>query len=52
MKKLDHSNVIDMVEIINDPNQEKIYMVTDYAENGAIMNWNEEKVEFELSQKL
>jgi len=41
MKRLDHPNVIDMIEIIDDPNQEKIYMVTSYIENGAIMNWDQ-----------
>ena len=52
MKRLDHPNIINMIEIIDDPNQEKIYMIMDYAELGSIMNWDYKKKSFEFSDKL
>ncbi|PRP89060.1 hypothetical protein PROFUN_02338 [Planoprotostelium fungivorum] len=36
MKRLDHPNVIKVFEIINDPNDTKIHIVMEYAENGPL----------------
>jgi len=52
MKRLDHPNIINMIEIIDDPNHEKIYMVMDYAEPGSVMDWNQSKNCLEYSHKL
>ena len=41
-----------MHEFIDDPYQKKIYMIMDYAENGAIAAWNNEQEIFILSEKL
>eukprot|EP01132_Coremiostelium_polycephalum_P004248 gene4248-5317_t len=38
MKKMDHPNVVRLYEVINDPDEECIYMVMEYVEGGAIMS--------------
>ena len=50
MKKLNHPHIINMWEVIDDPNQEKIYMILDYAEGGVVGRWANDK--FILSTKL
>lgn len=52
MKKLNHPNIINMLEVIDDPNHEKIYMVMDYAESGPIAHWHSNHSYFTLSNKL
>ena len=34
MKKLDHKNVIRLHEVINDEEDDRIYLIMDYAEKG------------------
>lgn len=48
MKDLRHPNVLQLYEIINDPEDENFYIVLDYAKNGQIMDWNEKTNEFEI----
>ena len=36
LKKLDHENVLRLYEIIDDPNSNKLYIVTDYIKNGTL----------------
>eukprot|EP01117_Protostelium_nocturnum_P002832 TRINITY_DN13752_c0_g1_i1.p1 TRINITY_DN13752_c0_g1~~TRINITY_DN13752_c0_g1_i1.p1 ORF type:complete len:354 (-),score=98.58 TRINITY_DN13752_c0_g1_i1:244-1305(-) len=36
LKKLDHPNVIKLKEVLNDPNDDKIHIVMEYAENGPL----------------
>ena len=37
MKQLNHSNVCSLVEIIDDPNSEKLYVVLENYQNGELM---------------
>jgi len=37
MKRLAHENVMNMHDVIDDPNKNKLYMVMDYCPRGAIM---------------
>eukprot|EP00736_Rhodelphis_marinus_P001629 Rmarinus@m.13495 len=37
MKKLDHPNCVKLYEIIDDPDHEKMYLVLEFIEGGAIM---------------
>ncbi|KYQ90582.1 putative protein serine/threonine kinase [Tieghemostelium lacteum] len=37
LKKLNHHNIVKLYEVINDPNQDSIYIVMEYLEGGSIM---------------
>lgn len=52
LKKLNHPHIINMLEVIDDPNHEKIYLVMDFAESGAIAHWQSSQSTFSLSSKL
>ena len=41
MKKLDHPYIAKLYEIINDPNQHKLYLIIEYSKNGSV----EKKIE-------
>lgn len=48
MKKIDHPNLVKLYEVIDDPEDEKIYMVMEYMQKGAIMSntyWKSELLE-------
>lgn len=49
LKKLDHPNVIKLYEIINDLENEKVYLVEEYADKGEILKWNEKTEIFAYS---
>lgn len=38
MKKLDHENVIDLLEVLDDPDGDSLYMVLELCKKGVIMN--------------
>lgn len=46
MKRLSHPNIIQVYEIIDDPENEKLYMVMDYCSKGPIMDWRPASREF------
>lgn len=57
MKKLDHPNVVQLHEVIDDEEGDKLYMsktyricvigiVMDYAEYGEVMTWDTKKCVF------
>ncbi|KDB27463.1 CAMKK protein kinase [Trichophyton interdigitale MR816] len=37
LKKARHPNVVSLLEVIDDPNQQKVYIVLEYIENGEIV---------------
>ncbi|KAJ5141980.1 hypothetical protein N7526_002975 [Penicillium atrosanguineum] len=37
LKKARHPNVVSLLEVIDDPNQQKVYIVLEYVENGEIV---------------
>ena len=43
MKKLKHPNLITLHEVIDDEQNDRLYMIIDIAENGPIMDWDAEK---------
>ena len=45
-KKLCHHNIVRLFEVIDDPAEDKLYMILDYCPNGEIMSFNEEKMAF------
>lgn len=36
MKRLNHPNVVKLYEVINDPNEDRLFLVMEYMENGAV----------------
>lgn len=45
MKKIDHPHLVKLYEVIDDPEDEKIYMVMEYMQKGSIMShtyWKKE----------
>jgi [calcium/calmodulin-dependent protein kinase] kinase len=38
MKKLDHPNVLRLFEIIDNPQESKIYLITEFVKNGSLAN--------------
>jgi len=36
MKKLDHPYILKLYEIIDDPNEKKIYLITDFVKYGNL----------------
>lgn len=37
MKKLDHTNVVRLYEVLDDPNEDSLYMVMEKCSKGAVM---------------
>ncbi len=52
LKKLSHQNIIKLYEIIHDVECGKIYMVTEVAEKGNLLNYDEFTGEFSLNSNL
>jgi serine/threonine protein kinase len=36
-KKLDHENVVGLFEVIDDPDKDKLYMVSEFIDGGPVM---------------
>ena len=50
MKKLKHPNIIGLHEVLDDPNQRKIYIIQEFAANGALMDDVEVAEPFSVAQ--
>lgn len=46
MKKLTHPNVIKLYEVIENPDNDKLYMILDYAQGGQLIEWDEDDEKF------
>ena len=46
LKKLDHPNIIKLIEILHNYQKQKIYLILEYAEHGDIINFDEENEKF------
>jgi calcium/calmodulin-dependent protein kinase kinase 2 len=40
MKKLHHPNLVSLIEVLDDPEEDSLYMVMEYCKNGVIMRVN------------
>lgn len=38
MKKLDHNNVVSLIEVLDDPQEDSLYMVLEMCKKGVVMN--------------
>lgn len=65
LKKCNHPNVLKLYEVIDDPNEEKLYLsiiiniqidffltVLEYAENGEIITWDENNGTFKIKNEI
>jgi len=52
MKKMDHPNVIKLVEVIDDPSSDKLYLIMPLAEYGECMICEPAMGEYVPNQKL
>lgn len=50
LKKLNHRNVVHLFEIINDEENNKIYLVMEYASKGSIMEYDEFEETFRINK--
>lgn len=46
MKALDHPNIIRLLAVIDDPEEDPLYLVLEHAPGLAIMEWNVSKMEY------
>lgn len=46
MAQLNHSNVIKLHKIMKDDNNDELYMVMDYADEGQLLDWDHKKLLF------
>lgn len=42
-KKLNHENILGLRQIINHEEENKLYLVLEYAYNGEVLSWDEGK---------
>ena len=52
LKKLSHRNIINLYEIIHNDDKGKIYLISELADKGNIMNYNEDTGEFSINTNL
>ena len=50
MSSLHHPNVVELVEVLNDSDHERLYMVIQYCKHGPLMKKNMEDYHFEMHQ--
>lgn len=37
MKKLDHPNIVNLIEVLDDPAHDQLYIIMEYVMNGSLM---------------
>ena len=52
LKKLDHPNIIKLIEILHNYKKEKIYLILEYAEFGDIVDYDEENNNFSINKNI
>jgi len=40
MKKMDHPNIVKLIEVIDDPNNDNLYIAMEYIKKGAVLSKN------------
>ncbi len=46
MKKLDHPYVIKLYEVLDDPQNDKLYLIMEYAEEKQLIEWDDNNNKF------
>lgn len=44
MKKLDHNNLVSLIEVLDDPDEDSLYMVMEMCKKGVVMTVNIDQV--------
>jgi len=52
MKKLSHPNIIDLYEVIDDEEGDKLYMILELAPKGELLIWDDSLLGFKVSTNL
>ena len=52
LKKLDHPNIIKLIEILHNYKKEKIYLILEYADYGDIVDYDEENNIFSINKNI
>ena len=52
LKKLDHPNIIKLIEILHNYKKEKIYLIMEFADYGDIVDYNEETNVFSINKHI
>ncbi len=52
MKQLNHSNIISLFELIDDPSSDKLYLIMPLADFGESMTYYAQSLEFRPNDKL
>jgi len=47
LKMMAHPNVVKLHSVMNDPEDDNLYLVIDYCERKQVMDWNSDKLEYE-----
>jgi len=50
LKKINHKNVVNLKEIIENDETEKIYLIMEYAKKGSLMSYNEKTKQFFINK--
>ena len=48
LKQVSHKNIIRLYEVIDDPNDDKLYLVLEYAARGQIMDYDSKDRKFRI----
>lgn len=46
MKKIRHPNLIQLIEVIDNPNSDKLFMVLEFAPGGQLIEWDDDEQVF------
>lgn len=49
MKAIAHPNIAKLIEVIEDPQNNKLYLILEYLENGQILDWSIKTKDFKLN---
>lgn len=51
-ERMDHKNIVKIFELLDDRDQDFMYLVMIFCDYGQIMKFNEKSQEFEVNQKI
>src|SRR5262245_18516676 len=52
MKKLHHPRIVSLYEVVDDPDNDKLFMIMELVNGGQVMEWNKETKGFTANARL